>query len=316
MIFDRGCVSGKLYGVPTSICSLETLPVINDRVVFDVDVDFLLQFASTRRFPRLRGLKDFFDIITTKRLKTTSAAVGVTDLPAQSVRRYVGTQTVEALRKPQLMKVPSPPELWLMRDATDNSFFAGDDVTPAVRVALKKYPADKPLVLFGAVSKALRGSEEPALESLGRLCKEDRDNCFGLLYAGSEMLKQQHHDAAERFFKKAVAVRPNWPEALLAYGDLLYARQDYRSALKIYTELERLENDVSIQLALSDCLQLLDQKNEAMKHLDQGLVLYGESIGYRFSEREKNSLARFIKLYDDQGDAQRVKIIRQILGMQ
>jgi len=316
MLFDRGCVSGKLYGVAVSICNLETLPLINDAVVFDLDVDFLAQFAAAKRYSLLRGLKDISDIVTTKRLKAASAAVGVTDLSSRSIRRYVGTQTVEAMRDPQLVKAPSPPEVWLMREATDIAFSGGEDISPVLRGALKKYPADEPLVVFGSIDAALRGREQSVLESLGQLCATDKDSCFALLYAARELKKQQHDDAAERFAKKAVEVRPSWPEAFQAYGDLLYDRHDYRNALRQYQEIERLENSLSLQLALGDCFYFLDQKNDALKHYEQGLAFSNEAGGYRLNDRDKDSLTRPLKLYEDQGDSRRVKTIRQLLGIQ
>jgi len=313
MKYAYGCVSGTLRGVAVSICSPESLPSISEPVFLDLDVEAFSQFAQERKFTRLRGFKEFFDILATKRIRSASTTIVLTDLPSRSIHRYIGTQAREALSNPAIMKT-APPELWALRNDIDRVFFGDEDPARAIRGALKKYPTDGALVLYGAVAAMLRVSGQPALETLGKLCGSDKAACDALLYVANRLMRKQHDVSAEACLKKAIALRSDWPAALRAHGELLYVKKDYAQALLRFQEVERLEDGVSIQFSIADCFHNMGRESDALSHYTKGLSYYEASTGYRFNDREKDALTRLLRMSEEQGDSARAKIIKRFLG--
>jgi tetratricopeptide (TPR) repeat protein len=224
-------------------------------------------------------------------------------------------QVADALRDPAITRADAPPDLWLARESIDNAMRDGEDVSGPLKEALRQYPSDRPLLLFSAVAAAFRGREPQALDMLETLCRQDQDACPALLYVGSELRRKRSAAAAERFVKKAVALRADWPAALQMHGDLLFELKEYQAALNRYEELGRFGTSVSLQFSRADCLLALDRREDARTQYESALVLHEQMPGRRLSDHDRASLTRLAKLYREQGSPDRATRVERLLGM-
>jgi len=211
--FNRGCVSGKLHDAEISICSAETLPFIPEAVVFDIDADFFPPYSLEKGISNLRGLKEFFDAMNQRQLKIASAEISFSEgrESLNPVHRYIGMQLSEALKDPEILKATVPHELWSIRNNAESMISSGafKEALEYLNKSMEKYPEEQSLIMFRAVALAHTGKTEAALDSLERLCKRDKNLCYGIIYAGRELEKIGKINASRLFFEKAIELRPD-----------------------------------------------------------------------------------------------------------
>lgn len=202
---DGGCVSGRLLKTEVSICSPETFRPPAGPVVLDMGADFFPVFAATKDESVLRGLREFFNIMSSKGLRVLAANAAPSTGHEAVLSRYLAEQVSEGLKDPELLRAPQPPELWSARDSAA-TMVAGKrygEVLEGLKKPLLKYPDDPTLLLFNCLALAHSGREEAALEALSSLCGRNRAYCPGLTLAGNWLKAGGKAGPAEKFLKKA-----------------------------------------------------------------------------------------------------------------
>lgn len=268
----------------------------------------------------LRGFKEFFDAMNKKQLKVTSvnAALSETNNFLKPVQRYIGSQIVEAVKNPQLLNSPDPPELWAVRDNANGIFLRGEwkELIEFLKEPLKKYPEEPSLVMFKAVAQAHLGRYGEALNELAELCGRDKGYCYGIIYAGQELAGLKKFNEAELFFKKALELKPKWGNAMMEYADMLYKKGDYLSAVRLYNEVEGFEDGMYLQMYIGDCYYNLNKKDDAFTHYDKGLSMFHEMIRYDLTERNKAPLLRMQELCAKRDCRVQMEKIKRILAVE
>lgn len=317
MKFDNGCVSGRLLGVRTHICSPETFPSVHGQVMVDMDVEFITDFAAERRQSPLRGIKEFFDEIKKRRIPVSGVVVALPEnsLSRLAVRRYLGAQMAEALGDSKLLELPTPPELWSARNDADSLFSEGRfaELIKFLKGRLKKFPDDPALLAYEGVALALLGRTDAAAEGLGGLCGKSSGECAVLLFAAETLEAREKPAAAEVYIKKALEIRPGWPDALWALGDLHFRQQRYGKALEAYEGYSRRRDSFVLRLRLGDCLFFLDRKREAADQYARGIDLVDDMTGTHVISRNWESLNRCLTLFREQGSADLVEKASRVL---
>lgn len=234
MKLDRGCVSGALFDVPVTVCSPESLPAVQEPLHIAVEADFFSRFSSQRRYSALRGMKELFDIMAVKGFQVASAAIVFSsgEGPSHSIHRYLAREAADMLGNVELLKAPAPPDLWAVRDNAASTYSAGlmEELLGYLREPLKRYPDDPALLLFHSLAAASLGREARSADALGMLCRKNEQGCEALLAAGVELKNHRKFRASEAFFRKAVEIRPGWPEAVRVYREMVNAEKAYRGA--------------------------------------------------------------------------------------
>lgn len=78
-------------------------------------------------------------------------------------------------------------------------------------------------------------------------------------------------DEAISFYRKAVALKPKWDEGLWYLATLLYERDQYAEAAKVFKQVAALRPKVGAPLAmLGLCEYRIGQYDDAFIHLQQG----------------------------------------------
>lgn len=213
MKLNQGCVSGRLLKTEVNICSPESLPFISEPVILDINANFFQSFSSEKGIDKLRGLKEFFDVLVRKQVRVFHADIVLSgnEQFLMPVHRYIGHQVADIFKKPELLKDGAPPELWSIRENADNMLSAGGakEVIEFLKEPLKKYPEEESLIMFNSIALVKTGKYKEALAGLELLCRRNKNLCGGLIYAGSELREAGRTGASELFFRKAAELRPD-----------------------------------------------------------------------------------------------------------
>lgn len=90
--------------------------------------------------------------------------------------------------------------------------------------------------------------------------------------------EQGHDDLAEERLKKAIELRPDYVEALNNLGSLYATREDYSPALAAFKKAIAVDpNHGPAHKNCAQCLYLLGEPKQALKHLDKAIQL-GQTI--------------------------------------
>lgn len=93
-------------------------------------------------------------------------------------------------------------------------------------------------------------------------------------------LDRRNVPKAEQLFREATALAPDWTEAHVQLGDVLFLQNRYDAAAETYAKAAALE-DKQKRLATEDRRRMLDQLgvSQAMgRHLDQAIATYKKAI--------------------------------------
>lgn len=209
MKMEAGCLTGRLSGTDTHICSPRTLPVIEVPVVLSIDTGFFPLYAEESRISKLRALKWFYDYVTFKqklRVVHANVSYGVSSGYTKPIHRYVGDQLIEGLRKPGVINAGSPPELWRFRDRAENMLSGGESrlvIEYLEKEPFEQFPDDPPLRLLHAAARIRLKKFDEAFHEIEELCTLDRHYCYGFIYLGSQLRDRQENEWRDKFILKA-----------------------------------------------------------------------------------------------------------------
>lgn len=106
------------------------------------------------------------------------------------------------------------------------------------------------------------------------------DNPDGLYDAGATYLNLNRLNDAMQMFEKALAMRPNFGDALNAIGVIHTKRREYDKAIDFYRKaLSQLPNDAGIRLNVAITYFLMGRGNEAMEEYKNAVKLDHEYEG-------------------------------------
>ncbi len=320
MTFTAGCLHGRVRGVLLHVCGADTVPLIKEPVILDVDVDFFPAYASERGLSNLRGLKVFFDLLFGRgyRVAAMNVAYSVNGGYLLPTHRYIGSQVIEALEKPEIIRAGEAPDLWKMRDHADNLLTAGETglALQAVKEALGRFPEDRPLRAMAAAAEYGSGKIEEALRLGAELCGQDRAACSLLLYLGELGMEKRRFRDAERFFRAALSRDPEWSFGNEKFGIALLDMARAKEALEYLEKAAEKEDDIGLRLRMGDAAFRSGDRALAFRHYDAAKDMFDPRIGLNLTEENVASIDRMIDLYraagraDDMAAARAMKRIR------
>lgn len=317
--YKNGCVSGPLFGVAVNICGVETLPVIPESVVLDIDAGFFVPYAADRGLNVQGGLKDFFDKMAGKKINASEAFIRTTlrEGTLSPLFLHIPSALMEILKTPLLLK-SSPPEIWSLADTAAMMIVAGaiEDAASLLKKAGEKYRDDDSTALLNGIVTALKGDSERGSKLLSKLCAGDRVSCYSFIFLGKEFRKQGKGDQAIFFFTKSAELRPDLTEALYQMADMKMRDKDYKTAFALYVQILAEEEGLSARMGVADSLYFLNKHDEARKEYAAALE-HAENTGR--PSRTKNqheSFARARALFLKNRDFRTVERIDSLLSVQ
>lgn len=221
MNMDLGCLTGRLSGTDTHICSPRTLQLISEPVIIHIDISFFPLYAEGQGLSKLGAMKRFFDEMAFRKLQVRNVEIsyGTEGGYAKAMYRLIGDELFEGIKDPQIFRAESPPEVWKHRDMADNMLSGGEDikVIEYLEKPLDKNPDDIPLRMLHATALAKAGRHDEAFNELSGICSEDVYYCYGFVDLGNMLADKKQYDSAGKFFRKAVESLSGDPYVKSAY---------------------------------------------------------------------------------------------------
>jgi tetratricopeptide (TPR) repeat protein len=276
MKMEAGCLSGRLSGVKVSLCSIRTLPGIEQPVVLGIHSGYFPVYAQEYDISKLRALKWFFDQLAFRQLKIIQAYVsyGIEDGRTSAIHRYIGNELYEGLRDPEIFRAESPNELWGFRDMAENMLSGGEG--------------------------------QAVLEYLA----EPLRNCYGFVYLGN-ILHDSKNSWKEKFLRKALDTLPGSIYAQTRLMLFLHDAEKYEEAIGIARGLSGAPDDVNREFFIGECYYMLGDKKNALAAYERGLSMHNERTGAVLNNRSRGYLYHLVALYEGSGQTEKAEMVRR-----
>ncbi|RMG71288.1 MAG: hypothetical protein D6710_06175 [Nitrospirae bacterium] len=302
MKMQFGCLTGTLKGVDISICGPETLPKIGTPVVLDIDTDFFPTYSLERNWTKLQGIKAFFDALYARNLmiRYVDVTYSVNKGYLKPIHRWLVDVIKGILEKPEIIKSPTPPELWAELDVIDYALIARkpQEGEKTLKEALKKYPENLSLRAYDAYySLIYRGDYDTALKKADGLCGMKTEYCYLLVSLGKVVRNGKHPERAEPFYLKAIKHMPENFYFLREYGKYLLKMKRYDEAIKYLKKAVSLEDDMYVWLRLGDASFWAGRKKEAARYYENALTRYEPLVGINLSKENGDSIQRMMEYF-------------------
>jgi tetratricopeptide (TPR) repeat protein len=314
MKMEAGCLSGRLSGVKVSLCSIRTLPGIEQPVVLGIHSGYFPVYAQEYDISKLRALKWFFDQLAFRQLKIIQAYVsyGIEDGRTSAIHRYIGNELYEGLRDPEIFRAESPNELWGFRDMAENMLSGGEGqaVLEYLAEPLRKYPSDSALNLLHAAAQLRTGKLTEAFKEAEMLCSRDADYCYGFVYLGN-ILHDSKNSWKEKFLRKALDTLPGSIYAQTRLMLFLHDAEKYEEAIGIARGLSGAPDDVNREFFIGECYYMLGDKKNALAAYERGLSMHNERTGAVLNNRSRGYLYHLVALYEGSGQTEKAEMVRR-----
>lgn len=301
--YNKGVVSGRLFGIETYICSPSRIMFIRKPALVTLDTGFFPAYSARKGINKLGGMRDFFELMSAWRIAARSVFV-ISSPDLKAMHGYLAEQALAIVNNPGIVRTGAPPALWLVRDQAEN-MFSGGGIKEAVSYLIpmvKKYPADPYLTLILETGRVLLSEKPASSKELERLCRDKPDLCRGMVDAGVALRDKGDGPDALEFFRRALALKPDLRSARMEIAATLYGMARYEEAAR---ELDLSSADASSVTGLflrGDCAYALRHEDEARADYEKAVAAYREAGSYRLGARELAGVNRLRSIYERQGD--------------
>jgi predicted Zn-dependent protease len=168
-------------------------------------------------------------------------------------------------------------------------------VIPMFKRRLDEAPDDPHLWHQLGLAYTHYGYTQDAIQAYQRALELDPELCPAWVDLGSLMSRMQKWAEAQAMFDQATSLRPNYPEAYVAMGNMFiklneprHAKGFLQRALSLDPNLigvhkslgmvrKEMGDDGGFHMEMATYYEKLDRSKEALQHLDQALMIYGEA---------------------------------------
>lgn len=316
MKFRNGCVSGALWNIETHICSPSSMPSLQMPVLMTLNIGFFPPFAAEKGVSNLSAMKEFFDLLAHREIRTDSLhLVSLTDYAARHA--YLQEEALAILKEPALLRKATP-ALWVLRDQADNMLTGGGTWEASLLLdrVMKEYRDDPYLTIMRETAHAFLSEKSSALTALERLCEEKTVYCRAMTDIGVDLREKGDLSAASGFLEKALTLWPESDRVRMEYARTLYDRKLYAKASEVLLHMKDPVYAVSAFLLQGDCSYAQKREDEALTLYQQALKSYQEAGGYRLGSREQEGLNRLKAIYTKRSDQKGLESLDKNLTME
>lgn len=277
---------GTVFGIPVTVCTIETLPKISQPLLLSIDTDYFPTFITEHEVSYLTALNTVFTSLFSRQYELQAAGLcySVNGEFLVPHHRWVGDAAREILTRPAVLSQPVPTLLALQQEV-DNAYRSRDAL--AMQALLGRSAAgatDPALLLYRALAYQLQGKEEQAFAAAMASCKADKLYAAAFPYLGALYFAKGQYAPAERFFQGGYAVAPQLSNGLMQYGICLAKNGKPREALAVLERDVRRNGSfpthflmVQIYHALGDRVAALATLKLALKNLETSVNTRVES---------------------------------------
>ena len=250
-----------------------TLPDIKKPVILSIDVDFFPPMAREYGTDKMSGIKILFDALYKKKYKIQDAliAYSVNGGYLSVVNRWIGDQSAEVLRKPDMIYGKFP-ELWEVRQDADIYYEENkaDLLLDLTQRHLEKHKNDPSLIMYAAFAYYGTGDIERAFDCAKRACLTNAGYCFGLADIGQCLTDAGRLPDAVKFFESAYSLCPKMNYRQKGFANALKRAGRYREALKYYETYRCKNGSFPVDFLMGETFLLVGDEESALEHFNRG----------------------------------------------
>jgi hypothetical protein len=202
------CLQGQVREAEIMVCAPDTMPLIREPVLLDLNTDFFPIFSRSRELTLLDGFKLTMDALFQRNYRVAAASMtasGTGEEHFDTASLYIGSQARAVFREPSIIRQETPPPLWKARDAGDvllqkHEFRRAYD---ALQASIKEHGPDKGLRMLLSIAAVQRKKYDEALTTASALCRADKMYCSLLLYLARLVEEKNGPDKAKVFRERA-----------------------------------------------------------------------------------------------------------------
>jgi len=300
-----GCFCGSFHEIPLNICGIEALPDIKKPLILSIDVDFFSPMAREYGLNKMSGIKVLFDALYKKKYKIQDAliAYSVNGGYLSAINRWIGDQSAEVLRKPDMI-YGTPPELWTVRQNAD-IYYEGNKADLLFELTeryLEKYQNEPSLMMYTAFAYYGTGNFERAFDCAKKACLINPGYCFGLADIGQCLIDADRLPDAVKFFESAYSFCPGMNYRQKGFANALRKAGRYREALKYYETYRSKNSSFPVDFLMGETFLLMGDEESALKHFNRGRK-YLEIDHYAFVKYriDADAILSAIEFYEKRG---------------
>lgn len=281
--------SGRINGIPFTICSLESLPSINKPLLLSIDADFFPTCSAIYQLSFLKLLHKTFTALYAKKYKLLDAAVcySVNGEYLNPHHRWIGDAVVKVLADPGMIVNDAPPELLVLQQHLENAFRSGeaDEILLRGQYYLTQHP-EPSLLLYLAFGYFLKGDSENAYKAALESSRIDKRYSSGLQYLGTMYYLKKQYQTAERFYKAGFSVDPDMTLGLLQYGNCLQKLGKLSESLQVYAKDIQVNGSFPCQFMMAQIYIKLGDQHSAERTLQEALKRLEMYVAPRVMNRD------------------------------
>jgi tetratricopeptide (TPR) repeat protein len=270
--------SGRINGVPFTICNLDSLPSINKPLLLSIDADFFPTCSAIYQVSYLNLLHKTFTALYAKKYKLLDAAVcySINGEYLNPHQRWIGDAVVKVFADPGMIITDAPSELLKLQQHLENALRSGeaDEILLQSQQYLKQHP-DPSLLLYLAFGYMLKGDSDNAYSAAFESSRIDKRYSSGLQYMGTLYYLRKQYQTAEQFYAGGFSADPDMTVGLLQYGNCLLKLGKLSEALQVYAKDIQVNGSFPCHFMMVYVyMRLGDQRNaehtlqEALKRLE------------------------------------------------
>jgi tetratricopeptide (TPR) repeat protein len=300
-----GCFCGIFHEVPLNICGIEALPDIKKPVILSIDVDFFPPMAREYGIDKMSGIKVLFDALYKKKYSIQDAliAYSVNGGYLRVINRWIGNQSAEVLRKPDMI-YGTPPELWTVRQNADIYYEENkaDLLFELTQRYLEKYQNEPSLMMYIAFAYYGTGNIEKAFDCAKKACLINSGYCFGLADIGQCLIDDDMFPDAVKFFESAYSLCPGMNYRQKGFANALRKAGQYREALKYYEAYRSKNGSFPVDFLMGEIFFLMGDEESALKHFNRGRrYLKVDPYAFVKYQIDADAILSAIKFYEKRG---------------
>lgn len=257
---------GSFHGIPLTICSIESLPVVQQPLLLSIDTDFFSILKNNYGAKYLTALQATFTALYKMNYKIDKVGVcysvnGDFMLP---VHRWVGDAVISILRKPEIVNAVPAEELLLLQKC-DKAYGSGNaaEILRLVEGSLQKERIPS-LLVYQAYAYLLQDQPKKAFEAAMNCWKTDKLYRTCLPYFGTLYLENGNYLAAEKFFRAGFAADPAMENGVFRFAQRLKKNNKLSEAISWYERAETSGGSFPSRLLIAEIHSMLGESQLAI----------------------------------------------------
>ena len=309
--------TGAVDGIPVIICDPETLPDLNEPVLFSVDVDFFPAMINDTSFIITKTVTDTLRAIFAKEYEVRDSLVSysINGGFLSISYRWVGNLVIDLLRMPALLEEERLPTRYLFLQRADMLMLMKryDELLHHLSPYIGVNDIDPSVYIYAAQAYHGLGDRGNSFYWAEKACLAEKTYCYGLPELGIFLLDQYGIESAEMFFARGYGLCPDMDHGQFRFAMALKEAGKLDEAIRYFKTFRECYGAFPVDFYLAETYLRKGDEISALTFYDSGrsAIRHDPSLLSGFGDfRALESAAAF---YETRGFSSHARELRQII---